>query len=854
MKRLLFFITTVVFFVASVAEAAPAQNSRGGGASNKSRTVKKPTKTTQRANTPLAQKSKAQQRREARTRTFGLMPSTLNAHAENVFSAKVAAVKGARDTESALRYLPFVSIINPTGYGNQIDLRGQGRLSSMGVKFQINGIDATPLDSYYSYMPINTVLPILIKEVEVKPGVDAKGGTVNIITSTRGTPIFTVGAGYLNTVGAKSSYNVYALANENINPQLKVNAGVAHNVTGGPREDDEQSSTNALLGAEYKLGVGQSISFDADYFAGKTVSTPLNSFLGSEYILLGNMLGATVGNVNTGVSLPVNLNPEERSLKGLGTVDVSTTRLSGIVGFNSDLDRYTNIDLKAYYSMVKTKFNKHQSYTPYLKVGNLIIIRAISNSVWGNPILNGGNAVRQPNTDDKTQNYVLIDQSDSVFEESKMGIKAKVDYKHPGGILTAGYNGTYEVAKRNPIQHIRGYVGAVERQYDLYLNNLLDISKFTSSFYVKENFQPVSFFSIMAGVQYDMLNYTVESKDEMRIVGDGYGDMSLPSTPRKNNTKPENFLFQVAPVLKFSNTGGIYLRGVTGYNAPPAWAYYKRDTSGVYLGSVGGVSGTPAGLTTITTTPTNLDAETYYTAEVGFKEYIGTRYIPLGVTDFNINALLFSANAFYTQSKNEFYFIGDPYANMDFGTYDKTRRMGVEVALEQYFFGGNLGFNESFTYLKAEKEGLNALGEKEWQSLPYVYDYKATFGVNVDVSALLDKSTSAIIWLQNSLYGNQTVIRKDIAARLEGTVGNQQRRIEFDSSDVEHKLEPYIISDLGVTVGLNKKAIQLTLGIKNVLDTLYYDYYNADLTTTTSESRYLIGRGRTVFLEGQYNY
>lgn len=31
MKRLLFFITTVVFFVASVAEAAPAQNSRGGG-------------------------------------------------------------------------------------------------------------------------------------------------------------------------------------------------------------------------------------------------------------------------------------------------------------------------------------------------------------------------------------------------------------------------------------------------------------------------------------------------------------------------------------------------------------------------------------------------------------------------------------------------------------------------------------------------------------------------------------------------------------------------------------------------------------------------------------------------------
>ena len=46
----------------------------------------------------------------------------------------------------------------------------------------------------------------------------------------------------------------------------------------------------------------------------------------------------------------------------------------------------------------------------------------------------------------------------------------------------------------------------------------------------------------------------------------------------------------------------------------------------------------------------------------------------------------------------------------------------------------------------------------------------------------------------------------------------------------------------------------VTVGIKNLFDTFYYDYYNNDRSAVVNENRYVIGRGRTVFIEGQFKY
>ena len=261
--------------------------------------------------------------------------------------------------------------------------------------------------------------------------------------------------------------------------------------------------------------------------------------------------------------------------------------------------------------------------------------------------------------------------------------------------------------------------------------------------------------------------------------------------------------------------------------------------------------------------PTNLESETYYTAELGFKEIIGTRRIPLGITNLTLNALLFSANIFYTNSQNEFYFTGDTWSGMELGNYEKSRRMGVELAFEQYLFDGALGFNESFTYMKAQKFDCKdktagiCQSDKEWSAVPYTYDFKATLGAAVNVSTFAEITDVAVsIWLQNSIYGNQNVYATQMSVNTpNGGQASTDNPLVFQVvQQDDKKLKPYIISDFGVSAGFNKGMGVVTVGIKNLFDTFYYDYYNNDRSAVVSENRFVIGRGRTVFVEGTFKY
>ena len=83
----------------------------------------------------------------------------------------------------------------------------------------------------------------------------------------------------------------------------------------------------------------------------------------------------------------------------------------------------------------------------------------------------------------------------------------------------------------------------------------------------------------------------------------------------------------------------------------------------------------------------------------------------------------------------------------------------------------------------------------------------------------------------------------------------EQNPLKFDVVQLDDtKLKPYIISDFGVSVGLNKGMGVVTVGIKNLFDTFYYDYYNNDRSAVVNENRFVIGRGRTVFVEGTFRY
>ena len=1014
MKKLLFILTLSIFSLGALSEAfAAPQNARQGGGSSAKRVVtKKATKATarkataaqKRANTQA--RTKAQGRKEARNQEFGLMPSELDSSNHNVFHADAAAIKGARDTESALRYLPFVTIINTAGFGQQFDLRGQGRLSANGVKLYINGIAANPVDSYQNPMPIATIIPSLVDEVSVTPGggavlygSGAKGGTINVITSRRKAPYFLVGGGYLNTTGGQNSFNAFAQAAENISPHIKMNAGLAFQQLGGPREDDSRTQGQAVVGAWYDVGWGQSISVDIDAFYDKTKTTPYGALInedaindimlryktareqGNQYNTLTAWeadryacLSGAPNNIRPGVICEYNLysfepTKDNKADKGNGDIETTSIRATGKLGWESLLTQKLKINVDGFYSLSQQKYDTYQINLPYFVLGyvdirptidgalnanfgkrgyNWFLPRPHSGGVMGN-VLAVGPKWNQASqiagvgdlSDGQRADWHFFDQSGSSFKESKFGVDAKMDYKHTNGQFFFGLSSVYEMSNKKQNSHLRQAIVDGElfpgtgasvagtggnKVNSSYFRTLMvdifdktDISVLTNSIYALERYDFSKAFSVALGARYEMKNYNLKVKDEFSgqklkfgNIGacvDGVGGAGDPRCMvdisryepaaitdkdgkawADNTAKREfsddykenydNFTFELAPVYRYSNTGSIYARGEIGYIAPPAWAMLQRV--GIVSGAVTAVdiykdnkhanyfninTNQPATLDfDFAWLPTNLESETYYTAELGFKELIGTRQIPLILTNLTFNALLFSANVFYTNSKNEFYFVGDTWSGMELGTYDKSRRMGVEVAMEQYLFDGALGFNESFTYLKAQKFACKdksagvCLGEKEWSAIPYTYDYKATLGAVVNVSTFVEVTdVSVSIWLQNSIYGNQNIYSTQMQVEGSGNPRDNTDKnyhyLNFKVTETDStKLKPYIISDFGVSVGFNKNMGVVTLGVKNVFDTFYYDYYNNDRSAAVNENRYVIGRGRTVFLEGAFRY
>ena len=819
---------------ASVALSAPATAKSTKTNTTKSTATK--AKTTKKASAKKKSKSalvrKSDDKTRGKVKTYGLMPSELNKLNQSVYHADAEAIRGARDTESALRYIPFITIVNTAGFGQQFDLRGQGRLSANGVKFLINGISFNPIDSYYGFMPINSVLPSLIQEVAVYPGANARGGSINVITSKRfERPYFQVGAGYAGTLATTgTSYNAYAQAAEKFGA-LNLNVGAGYFQKGGPREDDSSSGFEGVLGAAYSFALGQSIVLDADFYSAKEKTTPYNSFFDSEKIdaLLANnkpiKLDDSERLAGQILALP-SYSPSKDDRKTAGVEEIETThqRFAGSLGYENEVTQKLKTTLTGFFAFDKRKYDTYKSTTQlYGYTGSTRNYYFVGTS----------------------DNPNQIDQSGSSFDEQKFGLRAQIDWTHDNGQLLVGLESIFEKAKRNPIQHLTtsnatmtaqggtatgGYVNFI---FDI--NTPLNISQWTNAVFFLEKYDLTDSFSLQGGGRYQMTKSKIDASGDISAdawvtsgvisASNGKNKVTLDKSLEKNH---DNFAFEFTPAFRYSDTGVVYGRYERGFSPVPAYAMLQR--TGGFKPSTTTVAGQSEvaklfGDADFAMKETKLDDESYNSYEIGFKDYVAQRQIYLGSFNLTIDALLFSANVFYTDSKNEFYFEGDPYSGLNYKTYDKSRRIGAEVALEQYFFGGGLGLNESFTYLKAQSQ--NADGE--WSQIPYTYDYKATFGINAQVP--VGRFVDVRLWLQNSFYGKQAVIGLK-----------------------DEKINPYLISDVGVSFGFNKGAAVLTAGVKNVLDTFYYDYYNNNKAASIGEYRYLLGQGRTIFVEGTYRY
>lgn len=396
-------------------------------------------------------------------------------------------------------------------------------------------------------------------------------------------------------------------------------------------------------------------------------------------------------------------------------------------------------------------------------------------------------------------NNASADQSGSLFDDQKAGITAKYDLKHTNGLFILGVESIWNRGKRTMDQMINwsGSVSMGSQQVTGYKHRILVPfvgTKWSNALYALEKYDFSKSLSLTGGARYEYAYYDVDVSyfNDMTITM-GNGGMPVKYTTLGSLTDSlHNYALELTPNYRYSDSGNMYAKYERGYFSPSPNSLLKRNGSG----SKG------------TYTATNLKQETYDTFELGLKDFLG-------------DSVMLSASAFYTLTNNEFYTQGNAHSvsGVTYGNYDKTQRAGLELFSEQYLFSGSLSLSESFTYVDARI--LQNNGASANLKIPYVSNYKGTIGANLALGRIFS------IWTQNTFFGTSYDITQE-------------------------KIKPYSLTD----IGLNAKFgdLSLSAGVRNVFDTFYYSYYNHDVSDQIAGYAFLIGQGRSAFIEGRYTF
>ena len=709
--------------------------------------------------------------------------------------------KGYRDNEKLFNYIPFTTLVN-VGFGSYIDIRGQGAMAKNKVKMLVNGATTNNiLDTFGGLSVMNTVVPGIVEEIEILPGgnsvlygAGAKGGVINIKTFTRSeVPVFSAGVGY-SYMSATSSpaYNADVQFRDKLG-NVYVNIGLAYMDKKGPRKKEEVTGYEVSLGLLGYITDRQSLNLNLDYFSGEAKLGGFDSF------------------ARVGANEPTKENREGFYETGYDPQRFTQSRITTRLGYSFEPSDNTKFALEGFYHTNIMNFDPAQAS-------------------WGPRVL--GN-ILFPN--------ILNIATDSL-DDKKYGFSTSFDYTHSFGTLLLGYQNSVQNSTRVMDRTIWGRNGrplqaglSTVFNLDYILNNQLQAKISTSAFYASEKINLTDNFSFSLGGRYEI------QKDELKIKDINKYTRSDPANP--NGTKffgnfnnpaqledtVKNFAASAGLDYKYSSTGFVYGKYERGYDITPLMYKLKRNISNIrqqpqqFNQNI---------LADISWDKQEFNKENFHDFELGLKD------------DINENFSVFT-NLFFTKTNNEFYALsnynpailimpgqagGQPqrlFPEQIVGSWDKTRRYGVELAFRQGF--GGVSAYESFTYLKSEK-----FENEKWEQIPYTYDYKATLGLSAEIGAGFS------LWTQAAFFGAQKALM-----------------MSNSSNYGDKKLDPYTLVDLGISWQFNEGLGAVNVGVRNVADTFYYDYYSKDRRTradTIVGNGYIIGQGRTFFIEGRFTY
>ncbi|EOH4088043.1 TonB-dependent receptor, partial [Campylobacter jejuni] len=385
-------------------------------------------------------------------------------------------------------------------------------------------------------------------------------------------------------------------------------------------------------------------------------------------------------------------------------------------------------------------------------------------------------------------------QNGSGFEDTLTGIslKNKLNYAN-NSYFIFGYEFANHDAKRTSIIHYDVNAGKFQMSHTM--TTLMDMTKQSHSIFALNSHEFNDIFSISGGARYEYSLYDTNRNYTSNMIMIMFGKPNIKTELFSTDDTSHNFAFEITPNFKYSDTGKLYIKYERGFVSPTPAQFVNKDQK----------------------------TQKYYSANLN-PEIFDT--FELGIDDFWWDFYGFNLTLFYTLSKDEISYLGNPHSTSGswwkYYNIDQTRRLGVELSLSQNFLDDDLIFRESLTYLDAKiSKGVN-----DGMRIPYVSKIKATAGLEY-------------AWNKN--FSNFADLTYFSRAKDGGTIDENTGKMSKNSW-----IRDYFLTDIGMKY--NYKKLQILAGIRNLFDKRYYTYQDS------INDQYLVGNGRNYYVEFKYAF
>lgn len=434
--------------------------------------------------------------------------------------------KGYQSLDEALRYVPLLTFSN-NGFGDNIDLRGQGDKANTAVKVLINRVPINLLDTSHGVTPIGMINIEDIESIEIIPGGGAvvygngtRGGVINIVTkqNSKNYANFTLKGGSYET---KNGFFGRAdiSGGKKINEKLFIKGDVSVANTSGYRKGD--SLLNFFGGAEiiYKINENQSLNFNANYSHSLSTTSPT----------------ITLEEVE-----------KDRTAQGNGRI-ISPEDFASVSADYRIKTQSWNFDLLGFYQMNNVNYTTDVSTLTTMGLS------------------------------------VPFDQSGSRFFNQAAGFNAKAKYIAGKNTLMFGYDLLYQNAYRKSKAHYSFITTIAPRPMAMDHSWTTDINghKLANSIYILDRYAFFEKFDLSGGARYEISHYFMDRNKWSQIIMNGKGapknDPNYSKTTFRNN-----YALELTPNFKYSSTGNVYAKYERGFITPAPNQLTNSDKTGIH--------------------------------------------------------------------------------------------------------------------------------------------------------------------------------------------------------------------------------------------------------------------------------